>query len=250
MATNWNLLQMPDIGQAFQQGQEMRRQSDGRNALATYAADPNEQSLNALSPYNPQFVVQAKQQQAQQQQEQQAAAEQKRSQQLPVIGRLLDQANDETSYQQVLGVARQGGLDISTAPPTYDPVWVNNTKALLKASQTPEGRQALTNYGKLAVELNKQPGTPEFIDFVMKAWQADQIKTIPYQAGGGVAGYNPATGQTNTIIAPNAGGYAAGTPVGSAPVQKSIGGKTYEKRGDQWFEVGGGSSNATGGFQP
>jgi len=51
-----------------------------------------------------------------------------------------------------------------------------------------------------------------------------------------------------TIVAPNDGSKVTGSPVTNNPNQKSIGGKTYEKRGEDWYEIGGPTPQASGGF--
>lgn len=188
MATNWNLLQMPDIGQAFQQGQEMRRQSDGRNALAAYAANPNEQSLNALSPYNPQFVVQTKRQDQQFQLEQQKLQQKTHGEQMQVLGKLIAPVKDEASYQQALAAARQGGLDVSTAPPSFDPAYIGRTKMLVDAYNK-DGGKAISAAGQQALDLGYQRDTPEFAQVVAQILEAGQAK--PYVVGGETRLYRP-----------------------------------------------------------
>lgn len=256
---NWNLLQVPDIAQnalaAFDQGRQRKQQDEARNAFATYAANPNEASLNALAPHNPQFVMQ---QRATLQKQQQDAQAQHREQ-LVLISRLLDHAKDEPTYQQALAAARQGGIDLAEVPQTFDPNWVSQTRMLVTAMQDPKAPEILSTYGKIAADRGLQPGSPEFTAFVTQAWQADQVKTIPYTQGGGVAGYNPATGVTNTIVAPNPGGYAAGTPVGGGsqggPQPGAVinghrfkGGNPNDR--NSWEVVGGSGGNVGGGFRP
>lgn len=253
---------MPNVGQnvlnAYQQGREMRRQEDARNALAAYATNPNEQSLNALAPVAPEFVIQQRQSMAKQQLDQRAAQQKQHQEQIGIVGRLLSSVRDEQTYQQALAAARQGGLDLTDVPQTYDPNWVSQTKMLV-AAYNQDGGQALSSYGKIAMDRGLQPGTPEFSNFVMQAWQADQVKTIPYTQGGGVAGYNPATGSVSTIVAPNPGGYAAGTPVqggaqaGPAPGAtvngfRFKGGNPNDR--NSWEPVGGSGGNVGGGFRP
>lgn len=58
---------------AFQQARGLRQRDEQQKAMTAYATNPNDQSLNALAPYDPQFVIQQRQQMAKQQQEQQAA---------------------------------------------------------------------------------------------------------------------------------------------------------------------------------
>lgn len=64
---NWGLAQPVDVGGAFQQGWErgkqQRRETDTRNALASYAKNPNMDTANALIPYDPKLGMELKQQQ-------------------------------------------------------------------------------------------------------------------------------------------------------------------------------------------
>lgn len=185
---DWNLLQMPNIGQAFQQGQEMRRQADGRNALAAYASDPNENSLNAISPYNPQFVVQTKRQDQQFKLEQQKLQQKTHGEQMQVLGRLIAPVNDEASYQQALAAARQGGLDVSTAPPNFDPQYIGQTKRLVDAFNK-DGGKAISAAGQQALDLGYQRDTPGFAQVVAQILEAGQAK--PYVVGGETRLYRP-----------------------------------------------------------
>lgn len=143
---------------SFKQGQQEGEQKRYRNALGDYAMNPTPQGLAQIAPYDPQFVMQERQAQAQQQQ----AQAQQHQQQLPIISRLLDHATDQNSYQQALGIAHQYGIDVSQAPPNYDPQWVGNLKQMVAVLGTPQGQEALSNAGKQAVDLGYKPGTPEF----------------------------------------------------------------------------------------
>lgn len=68
MTVNWSLGLAPDVGGMFQQGYErgqaQKRLEGERAAMAEYARNPTPDGLNALADYNPQFVMQQKQQQA------------------------------------------------------------------------------------------------------------------------------------------------------------------------------------------
>lgn len=212
---NWALGVMPDIGgnamAAFERGRQQREQQDARKALTAYAVNQTPESLNALAPYNPEFVIKERDRLAASQRERQ---EQRRAD-LPLIGRLLDNATDDASWQQSLNIAREYGIDTSELPATYDPTVIAQYKQTLQLLQDPKAQEALSTAGKLAVDRGYKPGTPEFNKVVTEIWMAEQNKTIPYTQGGGVAGYNSATGQTFTIIQPNPGGYETGAPVGS-----------------------------------
>lgn len=243
MATNWNLLQMPDIGQAFQQGQEMRRQSDGRNALAAYAANPNEQSLNALSPYNPQFVVQTKRQDQQFQLEQQKLQQKSHGEQMQVLGKLIAPVKDEASYQQALAAARQGGLDVSTAPPSFDPAYIGRTKMLVDAYNK-DGGKAISAAGQQALDLGYQRDTPGFAQVVAQILEAGQAK--PYVVGGETRLYRPnftpapqqpqqATAQPQQILQ-NAAQTRTITPEEAATVRSSMNGPNGQAAFDNWMQ--------------
>lgn len=71
---NWNLGLAQDVGgnafASFQKGQEQRRVDEGRNALTGYVTNPNDDTLKALAPHQPEFVLAQKQKQQQQAQEQ------------------------------------------------------------------------------------------------------------------------------------------------------------------------------------
>jgi len=274
MPIDWSLAKQPNVLamalDGFEQGKKLRREETSRNALASIL-DPKmapgggigggreQQAVDysALTPDDMRTAMtfQGQQQQAQiLDQQQQSAQAKAQSEQLQQMGRLLSHATDETTYQQSLAAARQIGLDVSKAPPQFDPQWVGQQRMVLQAFEK-DGGQALSSYGKVAIDRGLQPGTPEFAAFVTQAYNADQTKTIPYTQGGGVAGFNPMTGQTNTIVAPNPGGYAAGQPVsgGFQEGQTATNPQTGQKvqfRGGQWVPMGGSGGNVTGGFQP
>jgi hypothetical protein len=72
---NWGIGEAVDVGgmvrQGFERGRVERDQRLQRNALATYAQDPNPQNLNALAPYQPEFVLRERERQNEIQQAQQ-----------------------------------------------------------------------------------------------------------------------------------------------------------------------------------
>lgn len=180
--TNWGLLQIPDIGGAFRQGQEARRQSDARNALAAYATNPNEQSLNALAPIAPEFVIQQRQSLAKTRQEQETLQQKQQQEQIGIIGRLLSSVRDEQTYQQALAAARQGGIDVSNVPQTFDPNWVNQTKMLVDAYSA-DGGQQLSGLARELLNAGYQQGTPEFQQAMMVALQGKYAPQYTDQQG-------------------------------------------------------------------
>ena len=219
---NWGLLQAPNNGMnvlaAFQQGREMRREQDTRNALTTLVQNPNDQAaFGQLAQADPRLGMQW-----QQQAQAEKARQEEEGRQRAQFRQLLKQAGENPA--QAYMAAQEIGIPLNNVPrpesPEFEP-WRQTQLFILNAMETPEGQNLLTNRAK-EVMLSLPPEqrdvqNPAFISAMNRAIQADAMKTIPYAPGGGVAGYNAMTGQTTTIIAPNSGGVAAGTPVASAP---------------------------------
>lgn len=128
--------------------------------------------------------------------------QQQRRADLPIMEKLLSFAQDEGTYQQARQVAQQYGVDVSQLPPSFDPAWRDQQLATVKLLNTPQGQEALSAAGKVAADMGLRPGTPEFNAKVTEIFAAEQQKTISYQPGGGVVGYNPMTGQTTPIVQP------------------------------------------------
>lgn len=116
------------------------------------------------------------------QREQQQAQAKQRGDQMQQLGRLLNHATDETTYQQSLAAAKQIGLDVSSAPPSFDPNWVNQQKLVLQAFEK-DGGQALTAEARNLVQLGYKLGTPEFQQALAQAVNAGFAK--PYTGEGG-----------------------------------------------------------------
>jgi len=198
-----------NLGQQARASQEERALKEAVGAYATNPNDPN--ALANVMKLDPKIGMQFQKQNVD------IAAKRQEAQRGRVkeIARLFDGINDEQTYQQRIGIAQRMGIDTSGVPANYDPAWVQENALIMRlAADKPE---ALSTIGKEAVDAGFQAGTPEHAAFVRQRIQAEAVKTIPYVQGGGVAGYNPMTGQTNTIVAPNPGGVAAGTPVTNAP---------------------------------
>lgn len=253
-----SLMDPGQIGQnallGFQQGRQMRQENDTRNALSVLAQNPNDpNAYEMLAKANPELAIQYRGQMGQQQ-----AAQQKQQQtQMVQLGRLLDYAKDEQTYQQARQAAQQIGIDISRAPANFDPAWVQQQKLAVSAFQDPKAMEALSSAGKQAVDEGFRPGTPDFNDRVREIWSIGERKLIPTQPGGGVARYDPVTGRTEMVIVPNTGGYAAGAAAGGGGIQEGATatnpqtGEKIQFRGGQWVPMGGGSGgNVGGGFRP
>lgn len=223
VSPNWglaggNALGMFQLG--TQIGGQVRQQRDEkreRNALTAYANDPNEQNLAGVAEYNPEFVI--RQRGAQAQAAQQQAIDRRND--LPFLGKLLPTIRDEASYQQARTAAQRYGVDVSDWGETYDPAQVEASRTMVAAVQTPEGQEALSAAGKLAADMGFRPGTPEYNAKVGEIFQAEQVKTVPFQAGGGIASVNTATGQVTPLVVPQGYGGGSGLP-GTAPAQQDL----------------------------
>lgn len=234
------------LGQQFRKNQ---REEETRNALATLTANPGDKTAAAtLMQNSPELGLkwQGMQQDA-------ATAKGKaHNEQLTQLGRLLNHARDEGTYQQSLAAAKAIGIDVSQAPANFDPNWVQQQKLVVSAFEK-DGGAALSNFGKIATDMGLQPGTPEHAAKVVDLWRAEQIKTIPYSAGGAVAGYNTATGESFDIIKPE---YRSGEGSASGGVQEGATatnpqtGEKIQYRGGKWVPMTGGTASNGGGNFP
>lgn len=161
MAIDWRLAQMPNIAgnalAAFRQGREDRRVSDAQNALAAYATNPNEQTLSGAAQYAPEFVIRERGRM----QDQQAQQRKQHQEQMVMMGRLLDHAQDPQTYAESLAAARQAGIDVSTVPQQYDPAWVDRQRLVVRAFND-DGGERISGIARELVDAGYQPGTEEF----------------------------------------------------------------------------------------
>lgn len=163
----------------------------GNNALANFGygvqlgqgiADRREarEQRNALLQMREQEMAARQQQQEQQARQQQ---QQQRRADLPMLGKLLDYAQDEPTYQQARQVAQQYGIDTSGLPETFDPNWIGQQRQVVQMLQTPQGQEALSNAGKQAMDAGFQPGTPEYTAVVRQIITASMAQ--PYMGSQG-----------------------------------------------------------------
>jgi hypothetical protein len=237
MSINWDMAGRGNNALAyFQLGQQLGQQViDGRVNRAVgkiMQADQPGQMPNGQAPdlsaewetvarNDPRLFGQLQQQRA-------AAEKQRQEQQLGysrTLRQLLKQAG--TNPQQAFAAAREMGIPLNNVPqpgtPEFEP-WRQTQLFILEAAETPEGKDMLTNAAKEYMLTlppdQRDPNNPAFYQGFGKYLQAKEVKTIPFTQGGGVAGFNPMTGQTTTIVAPNPGGFAAGTPVGGGNIAR------------------------------
>jgi hypothetical protein len=224
VAVNWALgLQQGNAGdafaQSFQQGQVNNRQSMARSAMAALVANPtNQRALQALASVDPQA---AQQFQAQHQQQTQALLEQHRDNIVKGAQLIRQmQPKDDASWQQVLNMAHQAGIDTSEVPPHFDPQYVQGVV-------------------QLADTFAPQPNG----------------QVVPFVPGGGVARMNPTTHQLETLVMPNEGGHQTGAPAGNIPQVSDQSSYDAVPSGSQYMAPdghirvkGGQSPQGSGGF--
>ena len=114
------------------------------------------------------------------------------------LGRLLNHATDETTYQQSLAAAKQIGLDVSSAPPSFDPQWVGQQKLVLQAYEKDGGAQ-ISGLARELSDAGYKPGTPEFQQAMATALRGKYAPQYTDQQGNvrmGQLPALPAIGQT------------------------------------------------------
>ena len=207
------LLQGLQVGDAMRQRKQQEMQSQAMDNAYRGAMSGNQNAFTELGnvPGMAQKAYELQQGQMQAQ-AQQADAERQR---LAKAADLLDNSTDEASYQRNLGVARQLGLPVESAPPNFDPEFIKTQSAIARAvlNNDPE----LPLIAQEVVLRGLQPGTPEFQAEIGRILTAkyDTTKVVSYQQGGGAAAYNAATGGVTPLIVPgNTGQPLAPLPPG------------------------------------
>lgn len=214
---------VPSFGEAFQQGMEQGRarrfEADQRNALAAYAENPNDATLNALAPYNPQYVVQQKQQMA-------SAAEAQRAKQreaLLEVSRLFSDVTPE-NYGQRVSIAQRMGIDISKVPQQFDPNWVAENKAMVELALKQLGGEGQFTLGQNQTRFDaagnviaQGPSEPHYGSYDNPDGSTTDYVYNPQNA--------PAAGFDNFYknwLAPAEGGYVANDGGSGAPANFGI----------------------------
>ncbi len=195
------------------------------------------------------------QRQAQMEREQQERDRESQREQAGMIAQLTSGVGDDATYQQRLQAARQYGIDVSGAPTSYDPAWVQTQNIIASTFLKPDGEKKLTTTAQELAEAGLEPGTPEFQRAMAQRIVMQDSKVVTTTAGGmagvyGQGGYQP-------FILPNDGSQPAGASAQGET--KTVGGKTYYKVGGRWFDeppgfnppqAGGVGGNVGGPFLP
>lgn len=153
MAIDWSLGRQPNIIgnalQAFQSGRQEREQVDQRNALLDIRKQESQQRQAEF---------------ASQQQDRAAKEKERGQQQIGLLAKLVDHAKDEATYQESLSAAKQYGLDVSQAPPTFgDGSWVRQQRLLIDLHEK-DGGEHISGIARELQDAGYKPGTPEFAD--------------------------------------------------------------------------------------
>ena len=156
--------------QAFQGGQQQRREGETQNALSKYAQDPNNpEAMQGLAKWNPQMALQLQQQKRQEAMRGLEAHRENIIMGAKIIRQI--QPKDQAGWQQVLGMAQQVGIDLSEVPQQFDPQYAQGLVSVAEAldPQKPQGTAMQQDYQFLQQEnpqlaeqflRNKAEGAP------------------------------------------------------------------------------------------
>lgn len=231
----WDLLGPPvDAGGAvmrgFAQGSALRRQRDEetrrdqfqQSALAAYDTqtgriDPVAMRSAFAQAGDIEGAMRFDQSNAETTRSQQAAARE----QMLTMARLLDDSTDQASYDRSRAIAERMGIDVSQAPPSFDPEWVAQQRQIVR--EFVERPQEMTAFMREAEAAGVQPGTPEFRAVFNRRYNSPRY--YPLQPGGRLE------------LDPSYSGSDA-PPRGEPPPELT----------DEDFEDGGPSPRGSGGF--
>lgn len=205
------------------------REAEGRNALADYAVNPSDEGFAAAVRYDPRtaFAVRG---QARQDQQAQAQAERQR---LADMAKIARRATDQQSYEQVLSVAQQLGVDTSQAPPQFDPNWVEEQARIFEFFS--DEKSDLPGIAKELEAAGYEPGTPEFQNALK------QVINSKYASD-----YVDQQGNTRRRSVLNLGGQQQ-VQDGATATNPQTGEKIIFRNG-AWQPMGGTAGNGGGGF--
>lgn len=201
------LLQGLQVGDAMRQRKQQEMQSQAMDNAYRGAMSGDANAFNALASVPGMAKNAYGLQQAQRTAQTQQADLQR--QQLGKVADLLDNSTDEPSYQRNLGVARQLGLDVSSAPANFDPNFIQTQTAIARAvlGNDPE----LPLIGQEVALRGFKPGTPEFQAEIGRILTAkyDTTKVVSWQQGGSAGAFDAATKTMTPLVVPGGAAQAA-----------------------------------------
>lgn len=250
------LMQGMQVGDAIRQRKEAQQRQQATQDAYKGIYDGDENAVNALAAIDAPRALQVRSQMQAQQASQMEAQQKRQREELQILSRILDPKKvvDEQSYQMARQAASQYGIDVSKAPPNYDPNWVAQNSAIATAIANDDPDLPLIAQELMAAGL--QPGTPQFeaeAGRILKA-KYSTSKTLAYQPGGGAVAYDESTGKITPLITP---GGAADAPTGIPPqaISDLRANPASAAQFDEIFgqgaaqrALGGGVGNGTSGF--
>lgn len=194
MRNNLGLMDPMQLGQSISNAFLMGAQ---QKAFSNYAQNPSADSARGVAGLNPELGIQLMDRE-----DQRAASEQDMAwKKVENMAKLARSVRDEPTYQRALQIAANLGIDTTGAPPTYDPNWVAQKAQEYEFFAGPQGREAVSNAGKQAMDMGYQPGTPEYTSAVTQLIEASLAQ--PYTgAQGETRLYTPQIGVQPAQTAP------------------------------------------------
>lgn len=207
------------------------REREGRNALATYATAPNDDAFAAAVQYDPRAAMAVRGDHRRDQ----AAQAQAERQRLADMAKLTRGVVDQASYQQALNVAQQLGVDVSQAPPQYDPQWIEQQARIFEFFA--DDKNDLPGIARELQQAGYEPGTPEFQEAMKQVINSKYASDYVDQAG-----------NTRRRSVLNLGGSEVPQVQEGATATNPQTGEKIIFRNGAWQAMGGTAGNGGGGF--
>lgn len=185
------------ILQAFEMGQQKRRETDYRNALGAYATNPSAEGLNALASFNPEFVIQERARMQESQRQQQQSGIEGLGQFRPLLQKAMESPE---GWQEAITAARAAGYDLSRVPQQYDPEWARGQLMILDAAESGELTSIMRDLQMIEGFDPETPQGQEMIRYAIEGkYASDYVdeagntrrRSLPIPGGGGQGAQQP-----------------------------------------------------------